>query len=70
MSIKEICEEVQISEGTFFNYFPKKNDILNYFIALWSIEVKFYINELDQEKPLEAIENAFIFTCSEGNPPK
>jgi AcrR family transcriptional regulator len=38
LSIKEISDVAMISEGTFFNYFPKKTDLLVYFIQMWSIE--------------------------------
>ena len=39
ISVKELCEKAVVSEGTFFNYFSKKSDILVYFIHLWSLEV-------------------------------
>ena len=39
ISVKEICDDVLISEGTFFNYFPKKSDILTAFIQFWSVEI-------------------------------
>jgi AcrR family transcriptional regulator len=38
LSVKEIAESAMISEGTFFNYFPKKTDLLLYFIQMWCIE--------------------------------
>lgn len=34
ISVKEICREVEISEATFFNYFPKKTDIIDYYTSL------------------------------------
>lgn len=34
ISIREICKSVDISEGTFFNYFPQKLDIINYYMNL------------------------------------
>src|SRR5688572_15292458 len=37
--VKELCDEVQVSEATFFNYFPKKSDLLHYLIKVWTIEV-------------------------------
>jgi AcrR family transcriptional regulator len=39
ISVKEICDEVLISEATFFNYFSKKTDILIYFIQIWTIDM-------------------------------
>lgn len=62
VSVKDVCEEVEISEGTFFNYFPKKSDILNYFISLWTIEVGYQAKQASKDKPLEAIETVFSYT--------
>ncbi len=38
ISVKELCAAVEISEPSFFNYFPKKSDLLTYFIQLWTVE--------------------------------
>lgn len=38
MKIKEIAEKVQITEMTFFNYFQTKDDLLRYFMAIWSLD--------------------------------
>ena len=64
ISIKEICDEIQISEGTFFNYFPKKTDILVYYIALWSIEVTWKAQEKEKQgSSLLAIEEIYNHTA-------
>jgi AcrR family transcriptional regulator len=42
ISVKELCDEALVSEATFFNYFPKKTDLLIYFIQLWSIDVAWH----------------------------
>jgi AcrR family transcriptional regulator len=39
--VKELCEEVLISDVTFFNYFPSKNDLLIYYIQIWSLEMSY-----------------------------
>lgn len=39
ISIREICSRIEISEGTFFNYFPAKIDIINYYMHLRFLEV-------------------------------
>lgn len=39
VTVKEVCEEAEISEATFFNYFPKKPDVLVYFIRIWMVQV-------------------------------
>ncbi|MBW2618299.1 MAG: TetR/AcrR family transcriptional regulator, partial [Deltaproteobacteria bacterium] len=39
ITVKELCEAVEVSEWTFFNYFPRKSDLFTYFVRLWSIEM-------------------------------
>ncbi len=34
IAIKEVCEKVEVSEGTFYNYFPHKTDIVYFFNKL------------------------------------
>jgi len=34
ISVKEICAKVEVSEGTFFNYFPEKIDVVTYYLQL------------------------------------
>jgi len=48
LSNKEICNRVNISEATFYNYFPQKKDILQYMFKLWAIEILWLI---EKEKP-------------------
>ncbi|MBW1816553.1 MAG: TetR/AcrR family transcriptional regulator [Deltaproteobacteria bacterium] len=38
ITVEELCEEVEVSKGTFFRYFPRKSDLIFYYIRLWSIE--------------------------------
>ena len=39
ISIRQICKSVEVSEGTFFNYFPEKIDIINYYMNFMFLEV-------------------------------
>jgi len=39
ISIRQICKSVEISEGTFFNYFPEKIDIINYYMNLMFLKI-------------------------------
>jgi AcrR family transcriptional regulator len=39
ISIRQICKSVEVSEGTFFNYFPEKIEIINYYMNLMFLEV-------------------------------
>ena len=65
ISVKEICDSVMISEGTFFNYFSKKSDLLIYFIKLWTIEVIWRARKNSKKhKGLKVIETVFELTFS------
>lgn len=37
ISIKDICAAVEVSEGTFFNYFSEKIDVIEYYLQLNNI---------------------------------
>ncbi len=38
--VKAVCAEAQVSEATFFNYFPTKAAAVGYRVQLWSIEAQ------------------------------
>ena len=38
LPVEAICGEVEVSRVTFFNYFPQKADLLNYFLRVWCLE--------------------------------
>jgi AcrR family transcriptional regulator len=38
LPVEAICGEVEVSRVTFFNYFPHKADLLNYFLRVWCLE--------------------------------
>jgi AcrR family transcriptional regulator len=64
ISVKEICDESNVSEGTFFNYFPKKSDLLLYFIQVWALEMNWHAkNKIAGKSGLEAIELIFLKTA-------
>ncbi|MES0491697.1 MAG: TetR/AcrR family transcriptional regulator [Leptospirales bacterium] len=44
--IKDLCRTAEISEQSFYNYFPKKDDLFLYFISLWSVDVQLHAYEL------------------------
>jgi AcrR family transcriptional regulator len=61
--VKELCDEAEVSEATFFNYFPKKNDLLHYLIRVWTIEVAWQARAAVGEcAGLEFIERVFEYT--------
>jgi len=41
ISIKEVCESVDVSEGTFFNYFPQKVDVVFYFKQIITLKLSY-----------------------------
>ena len=59
IAVKELCAEVEVSEATFFNYFPRKSDLLLYHVQLWTIEAGARAAE---RSGLAAIETIFEFT--------
>lgn len=64
LQVKDLCRDVEISEASFFNYFPKKADLLVYFVQLWTLDVAWHAL-LAQPRPAtsyEAIQRIFQFT--------
>lgn len=39
ISIRQICKSAEVSEGTFFNYFPEKIDIIDYYMNLMFLKI-------------------------------
>jgi AcrR family transcriptional regulator len=61
--VKELCEEAEVSEATFFNYFPKKDDLLHYFIQLWTVDVTWHAEQAAGDNAgLSYIEQVFDYT--------
>ena len=64
LSVKALCERAQISEATFFNYFPKKEAIVVYLDKLWSLELNWYgLQVAAQQKGLSVIEALFRYAA-------
>jgi AcrR family transcriptional regulator len=64
LSVKALCEHVQISEATFFNYFPRKDDLVAYLDRLWSIELSWFGRETSRtQQGLAVIEALFRYTA-------
>jgi AcrR family transcriptional regulator len=68
--VAELCHAAEVSYATFFNYFERKNDLLVYFIQLWSVEVAWVARGVAVSGGgLRAIEAVFEHTarqCEEG----
>lgn len=68
ISIREICKIVEVSEGTFFNYFPEKIDIINYYMNLMFLKVVWKTQkEAPQGKYLALINTVFRKLAEELN---
>jgi len=66
INAKDLCADVGISEASFFNYFPRKPDLLVYFIQLWSIEVTARARAVLAERgAIAAIEEVFRHTAEQ-----
>lgn len=65
ISIREICRSVEVSEGTFFNYFPEKIDIINYYTNLMFIEVIWKARQDVPEGEYLVLINAFFARIAE-----
>ena len=59
--IKELAENAEVSEPTFFNYFDSKSDMLVYYIQLWSVEMNALAlsSELECNTYIETIKDIF-----------
>jgi len=63
ITVSEICSSIPISEVTFYNYFPKKSDIILFFMQLWSIELICHIKKKNIIPGLKFIEEIFEFNA-------
>ncbi|MFA5259684.1 MAG: hypothetical protein WC450_00480 [Candidatus Omnitrophota bacterium] len=62
ISIKEVCESVEVSEATFFNYFPQKADVVSYYQQIVSLKISYEIQKKSADmSPQKLIE--FTFDC-------
>lgn len=39
ISIKKVCGDAEVAEGTFFNYFPEKIDVIRYYLFLTTAKI-------------------------------
>ena len=66
ISVREICELAQVAPATFFNYFPSKEDVLVYYMRLWSIPVTLQCRAVAAQRTvLDAVVTVFDYTAHE-----
>lgn len=64
--IQEICHSVQVSEGTFFNYFHEKVDIVLYYTHLLLVKIIWKAQKENKSKKyLDLINTIFEITAEE-----
>ena len=70
ISIKEVCSAVEISEGTFYNYFPNKTDLARYIERLIFLKIAWEVQQTEHKlEPFEMIEYAFDLMAVEISQP-
>ncbi len=49
IAVKRLCHAAEVSEATFFNYFPGKQDLLTYLAHLWVLELGWHVRRAAAE---------------------
>jgi len=66
ISIKDVCRGVEVSEGTFFNYFPRKIDLIYYFHQLFDYKMIYKTRQrVRLGKYLDLIDTLFQMVAGE-----
>jgi len=64
ISVKVLCREAELSEATFFNYFPGKQDLMAYLAQLWLLELGWQAAAAAQAGPgLSVIQQLFAHSA-------
>ncbi len=63
VAVRDLCDDVEVSEATFFNYFPRKTDLLDYYTQLWMLELN-WRSQQAEAKGLAAIAVSFDFMAA------
>ena len=64
IAVKGVCELIPVSEVTFYNYFPRKTDLISFHLRLWSVQAQWGCATA-QLKGLEAVRHLYR-TMAEG----
>ena len=64
ISVKALCREAEVSEATFFNYFPGKQDLMGYLVQLWLLELGWQVATAANTGPgLPAIQQLYAHSA-------
>lgn len=63
ITVNSLCDDIEISEATFFNYFAKKGDLLDYYVQLWTLETTWQIRQSGQSG-LAAVDTLFALAAT------
>ena len=61
--VRDLCNDVEVSEATFFNYFPRKLDLLDYYTQLWMLELAWRCHQ-SEARGVAAIGVSFDFMAT------
>jgi len=67
IKISDLCTDANISQASFYNYFPQKSDILVYYIQLWAVKMHWQIlieRKLIGLNAIDALFNLTAETCA------
>jgi len=67
IKISDLCADANISQASFYNYFPQKSDILVYYIQLWAVKMHWQIlieRKLIGLNAIDALFNLTAETCA------
>lgn len=67
ITVRELCEAVEISDGTFFNHFPSKADLAFFFVQLWAIDAGWHAAQAAPRGARAAIEAIFDMTAAQAS---
>jgi len=60
ISIRDVCKNAEVSEGTFFNYFPEKIDVITYYVNLMTIKLVWNAQQKSPKGKYITLVNAFF----------
>ncbi|MGG1663526.1 TetR/AcrR family transcriptional regulator [Brevibacillus sp. NRS-1366] len=63
--VEDICQRAEVSKVTFFKFFPKKEDLLIYFMSIWQAECYVELSS-SSKRGWDAVRHIFAKVTEEG----